>query len=176
MWSRHFIFYLQLSLLNAPSDLIKVNLLSRSQCLLQGCTNLNCLDSIGQLHRERNVVKAGRRELVGLRDKSSTEASHKVGRDLTSDSASMIKADMVTLGVVVDGELALRADDLGGIFLTMGHHATAVVVSNFTVPEFDNPDGIVIVLVFLKFGLHRSNAVSGDALGNYIVAEEPKLS
>lgn len=151
--------FLKLRLLDAAANLIEVDLLASDKRLLQVSSNLNCLDSVGQLHRERSVVEARSSEVISLLDESRPEAAHEVWWDLASDTSIGVVVYKVALRIGIDSKLALCANDLGGILLSSGHHTGAVVVGNLAVLELDDTNSVVVVLVLAQLGLHSSDTV-----------------
>lgn len=104
---------LTLSLPPSPR-LIKLNLLTTDQRLLQSDANTYRVDRALQLHRQWPVVETAGRELVGLGDKGLAEPAVVVRWDLAPDAAGFVDVDQVGRWLRVDGEFAGRAGDFGG--------------------------------------------------------------
>jgi len=151
-----------------------VNLLPGHQSLLQVGTDLDGLGRIAQLHGQRRVIQTRSGKLIRLLDKSHLKPTLEVGRHLARDATGMVVVDEVALGVRVDRDLPLRADDLGDVFLPVRHHAGAVVVGDPAAVELDDAHRVVEVVVPLQLGPDGPDAVGGDALGDDVVAEEPQ--
>jgi hypothetical protein len=113
-------------------------------------------------------------KLVGLLDETRLESTPVIGGYLSGNASLGVVVDEVLLGVKVDGELALGTDDLGYIFLAVGHHAGSVVVGDPAVPELHDADGVVVVLVLLETWENGDNTVCGNRLGYYVRAEVPQ--
>jgi hypothetical protein len=165
---------LQVRTVKALAALIESNLLSADKRFLQPSSDLYGLDRVLELQRNRCVVQARGCELVGLLDEARLETTPVIGGYLPGNTSLRVVVDEVLLGVKVDCELALRTDDLSHIFLAVCHHARSVVVGDPAVPELDNTDGVVVVLVLLETWENGDNTVCGDGLGYYIGAEVPE--
>lgn len=164
----------QSSSLDPPSSLIKPQLFPTNQGLLQPRTNLHGLDGIRQFQRQLAVVQTGRDKLVALPHKRLLEAAVVMRRHLARDASRVVVIDKVCLRVRVDRQLALGADDLGGILLAVGHHAAAVVIGDLARVELDDAHGVVVVVVLFQVRLHGRDAVRGNGFGDDVVAEEPE--
>lgn len=166
--------HLQVRAVDALAALVESNLLSADKRLLQPGADLHSLDSILELQRNWCVVQARGCELVGLLDETRLETTPVIGGYLPGNASLGVVVDEVLLGVKVDGELALGADDLGNIFLAVGHHARGVVVGDPAVPELDDADGVIVVLVLLETWENGDNTVCGDGFGYHIGTEVPQ--
>lgn len=165
---------LQVRTVKALAALIEPNLLSADKSFLQPSSDLYGLDRVLKLQRNWCVVQARGCELVGLLDETRLETTPVIGGYLPGNASLGVVVDEVLLGVEVDGELALGADDLGNIFLAVGHHAGSVVVGDPAVPELDDTDSVVVVFVLLETWKNGNNTVCGDGLGYYVGAEVPE--
>ena len=100
-------------ILDSVALLIKLNLLTRNQTLLQSSSDPDRSDGALQLHRQLRVIETGSSELIRLSDESLPEASVVVRRDLAPDTSRLVDVDQVGDGLGVDGQLTLCTDDLG---------------------------------------------------------------
>lgn len=125
--------HLQLGQRNPLSALIELDLLPRHHTLLQRTRNLHRIHRAIQPNRRRRIVQATRRELIRLGDKRLPEPSKVVRRHLAPDPRGIVDVHQVQLRRCVDGDLALRTDDFGGVFLSGGHHAGDEKLGDFAV-------------------------------------------
>lgn len=116
---------------NPLPTLIKLDLLPRNQRLLQRAPNSNSLNSRVQLQRRLSIIQTRSSKLVRLGDKRLAEAPVVVGGNLAPDTGRLVQVDQVELGLGVDGDFAVCAEDFGAVFLAGGHHAGAVELGDF---------------------------------------------
>lgn len=166
--------YSKLRLLHPPPRLIEPNLRPRNQTLLQRTPNLDRLHGPRQLHRQPPIIQTGGRELISFRHESLLEPPVIRPRDLPPDPGRFVDGHEVRRRVQVDGQFALRADDLGRVFLARGHHARRVQVGDAAAVELDDADRVVAVVVPAEVGLHGGDAAGDDGLDRRVLAEEPE--
>lgn len=96
------------------------------------------------------------------------------------DAGGVVHSDQIGGRAGVDGQLAVGADDLGGVLLTGGHGAAAEELSDGAAAavELDHRDGVVAVVVATQSGACRRDAHRAQALDRHrtavLVAEEPE--
>jgi hypothetical protein len=170
----------QNSLLNPSPRLIKPDLFSAVQTLLQRTPNRHSLHGTRQLHRQRLVLQDTLRKFIRLDHKRLLEAAIVVTRNLPAHAGTpaaalaLIDAHQIQRRVGVDGELARRADDLRGVVLARGHHARRVQVGDAAAVELDDADCVVDVGVLAQRGLHGRDAGGDDGLDEGVLPEEPE--
>ena len=86
----------------------------------------------------------------------------------------MVVVHQVLLRIEINTELTLCTDDLGNVLLAVRHHTRRIVVRNAAVPEFNDADRVIVVVVLLQAWLGGHDAVGGDRLGYYRWAEIPQ--
>lgn len=165
---------LQSSLLNAPSSLVKLDLLATVQAFLQGTANLHRLNSSGKLEWQLGVVQASGSKLVGLRNESFGETAVVVRWDLPSNTGRLRHLNQSSQRISIDRQLPFCTDDLGHVMLTSCHDPATIKVCNLASPELDDTNTIVHVLVFAKIRLDGSNSYCIRALDNTILAKVPE--
>ena len=164
--------------LNPPPALIKPYLLPRDHRLLQRTPNPHRLHRSLQRHRHLPTIQTPRRELIRFRHKRVLEPPVIRLRDLPPDAPRFIDLHQVLLRAHVDGQFALRTDNLGGILLARSHHPAGVKVGDFAVPEFYHPDRVVAIVVLAQLGRDGGDAAGGDGFDHtiaiFVGAEEPE--
>ena len=78
------------------------------------------------------------------------------------------------MGVAVDDKFTLGTNDLGGVFLAMGHHARTEIISDLAAPELDNTDGIIAVPEFLQSRMHSPDSRCRNRFHGCVIAKEPE--
>lgn len=154
--------------------LVEEDLLACDQRFLEGSADADCLDGALELQRDRSVLETACREFIGLGDEGVLEAVVVVLGNLATDTGLVEDVDQVQSRLGVHGQLTLGTDDLGGVFLTGGHHARGVEVGNLAVVELHQTDGVVAVVVLAQVGLNGSDTHCGHGLDLAILTEEPQ--
>jgi hypothetical protein len=165
---------LQIRFLDPPPRLVKPNLPPRPQRLLQRTPNPNGLNRSRQLHRQLLVLQRTLCELIRLIDKRLPKSAVIILWNLPPNAASVVNIHEILNRRTVNGQFALRADDLGAVFLTRSHHPRTIEVGDLATVELDDADAVVDVAVFGEIGLHGGDAAGDDGFDGGVLAEEPE--
>lgn len=169
-----FFAHLKLSLVDPLANLIELDLGACAQSLLQSRANLDSRHSTAKLERQLLVVQHALSELVALGNESRPKAVVVRLGNLTPNAVRLVVLDQIVGRVLVDGELAVRADDLGHVMLAGGHHARGEEVGYAPAPEFDDSNAVIDVLVLSQAWVACIDADGADALDDAISAKEPE--
>lgn len=168
------VMHLYAWLLFTVTGLVEEDLLPRNERLLERSSDAHGLHGALELQRHGGVLQARRRELVGLGDERVLEPIVVMLGHLTADTHVVVDIHQVQRRLRVHGQLPLRAYNLGGIFLTGGHHARGVEVGNLAVVELDEPNRVVTIVVLAKIRLHGCDTHSRHGLDLTVLTEEPE--
>lgn len=168
------VMYLESGLVLAVALLVEEDLLPRDKRLLQRSSDAHGLHGALELQRHGRVLQARCCELVGLGDERILEPVVVVLGHLAANTRAVVDVDQVERRLRVHGQLALRTDDLGSIFLAGSHHARGIEVGDFAIVELDEADCVVTVVVLAKIRLHSRDTHGRHGLDLAVLAEEPQ--
>ena len=102
------------------------------------------------------------------------ESAIVITRNLATNASGLVHLDQRALGIGIDSQLAVSADNLSHIVLASSHHARRVEVSHLAAPELDNADTVIHILVLSELGLNSADTHRHNALDDGVLAEVPQ--
>ena len=156
------------------TNLVEVDLLSTPQTVLQRASNLDRLHRTTELEWQCSTIQTRGSKLLCLCDKGLCETTVVVRRDLPPDTSRLAHLDQIRYRLGIDGDLAIRANDLCHIMLPGSHHATGIEISNLATVELDDADTVVDIAVLGELGLQGGDADRHDGLDLAVLAKVPQ--
>lgn len=157
-----------------PSKLIKLDLPTRDQRLLQSTADLDGINGTLESHWGFSVVQAASSELIRLGNERFPEPAVVVGRNLPPDTRALVDVHQVTLRLRIDRQLALGASHLCRVLLTGRHHSRTEELGDLPPVELHDAHRIVAVVVLSQLRRYSGDAYSTHRLDDAVLAEKPQ--
>ena len=138
--------------LHPPSLLVKPYFPPRDHSLLQRTPNPHSRHRALQRNRHIAAIKTTRSKLIRLRHKSVLKPPIIILRNLPPNPLLPMNLHQILRRTHIHSQLPLRANNLRSIFLPRSHHPARIEIRNLPVPELNNANRVVAVVVFPQIG------------------------